>query len=61
MSKSHEYYLQYEEATIHNFKTHISHHLRMMESGLYKAVIVKRGKKPVGLFMLYPQYEDEGR
>ncbi len=56
MSKDH--FQKYEEATMHKFKTHIAHYIRMLEAGLYKAVIVKRGTKPVGLFMLYPK--DDG-
>lgn len=50
MSKT--YLEDYVEVTMHKFKTHIAHYVRMMEAGLYKAVVVKRGKKPVGLFML---------
>ena len=53
MSKHH--YQDYAEATMHQFKTHIAHYLRMMEAGVYKAVVVKRGPKPVGLFMPYPK------
>jgi len=49
------YFVRHEEATMHQFKTHLSYYVRMMEKGLYKAVIVKRGKKPVGVFMLYSQ------
>lgn len=45
----------YLEATMHQFKTHIAHYLRLMETGLYKAVIVKRSKTPVGVFMPYPK------
>ncbi|MCB9990950.1 MAG: hypothetical protein H6867_06175 [Rhodospirillales bacterium] len=48
------YFQEYVETTMHEFKTHISRYVRMMEAGLYKAVIVKRGTKPVGVFMLHP-------
>lgn len=54
------YYHEYAQATMHEFKTHIARYLRMMEAGLVKAVIVKRGKTPVGLFIPYPP-DDKGR
>lgn len=48
------YYQDYQSATMHEFKTHLSHYVRMLEAGLIKGVEVKRGKKLVGFFMLHP-------
>jgi len=41
----------YLECTIHNFKTHVSRYIRMLEEGQYKAMLIKRHNKPVGLFV----------
>lgn len=49
MSKN--YLQEYVEVSMHQFKTHIAHYVRMLESGLYRAVIVKRRNKKVGIFM----------
>lgn len=48
------FYQDYQSATMHEFKTHLSHYVRMLEAGLIKGVEVKRGKKAVGFFMLHP-------
>lgn len=40
------------ECTIHNFKTHVSRYIRLLEAGQYKAMIVKRHSTPVGIFFL---------
>ncbi len=38
--------------TTHAFKTHMSRHIREMEEGQYKSVVVRRGRKTVGIFVL---------
>jgi len=37
----------YLYTTIHEFKSNISRYIRMLEAGTYRAMIVKRNKKPV--------------
>ena len=45
------YYEEYVEVTMHKFKTHLAHYTRMLETWLYRAIVVKRGKKPVGVYL----------
>ncbi len=51
MSKHH--YQDYIHVNIHDFKTHLSHYIRMMEAGLYGKVLVKRRNVPIGAFILF--------
>ncbi len=48
----------YLKANIHEFKTHISKYIRLLELNIAKAVIVQRAGKPVGLFMPYYGQKD---
>jgi hypothetical protein len=50
-----EYYAQ---ATIHQFKTNLSRYIRGLESGAYRAVIVKRHKKPVAMFISFERLKN---
>lgn len=36
--------------TVHDFKTHISKYMRMLDRGDYRAVLVKRYTKTIGVF-----------
>ena len=40
------------EVTSHYFKTHFSAFMRDLETGRYDRIVVKRNKKPVGVFSL---------
>ena len=44
---------EYIHATIHDFKTHFSRYLRMLEREEYRAVMVYRREKRVGIFIPY--------
>jgi hypothetical protein len=44
-----------EGATMHKFKTNLARYSRLLESVTIRAVIVKRGDVPVGLFTAYPK------
>ena len=46
-----DYTEEYIYATIHDFKTNISRYIRLLDSGRYRAVVVKRYNKPVGMFL----------
>lgn len=39
----------YLAVTTHHLKTHLAHYLRALENGQYKAIVVKRYNKTVGL------------
>lgn len=43
----------YLECTIHDLKTNISRYLRLLEDGHYRALVVKRYNRPVGMFVPY--------
>lgn len=49
------YYEDIVHANIYEFKTNISHYIRMMEAGLYKQVLIKRRNRPIGIFVLFDQ------
>lgn len=51
MSKEH--YQDYIHVNVHDFKTNLSHYVRMMEAGLYRKIVVKRRNKPIGAFILF--------
>lgn len=51
MSK--QYIEDYIEVNIHEFKTHLSRHIRLMEAGVYKKVVIKRRNVPLGAFILF--------
>jgi len=40
-------------ATIHDFKTHLSKYIRLLNNGDYKAVRVRKYNEDVGIFMTY--------
>ena len=40
-------------ATIHDFKMHLSKYIRLLDSGEYKSVRVRRYNEDVGIFMTY--------
>lgn len=44
-------------ATVHDFKTHISKYIRMLERGEYRAVIVRRYEKQIGVFLTHHSHE----
>ena len=44
--------VRYKEVTMHDFKTNISKYVKEMEAGAYRAVVVHRYKKPLGMFLL---------
>ncbi len=46
-----DYTDSYIYATIHEFKSNISRYIKWLEEERYRAVIVKRYNKPVGIFM----------
>ena len=41
----------YIHTTIHDFKTHLSRYLRLLEAGDYRGVMLWRGKRIVGYFL----------
>ena len=40
--------------TVHDFKTHLSQYMRLLEEGEYKGVIVKRRGEVVGYYAAHP-------
>lgn len=44
---------QYIHTTIHDFKTHISKYIRLLEREHYRAVILYRRNQKVGIFIPY--------
>ena len=55
-----DYTDNYIIATIHDFKTHISKYIKMLEKEHYRAVIVKRRYETVGIFIPYePRKREE--
>jgi len=51
MSKKH--YQEQVHVNIYEFKTNMSHYIRMMEAGLYRQLVIKRRNKPIGAFILF--------
>ncbi len=41
--------------TVHDFKTHLSRYMRLLEEGEYKSVIVKRRGEVVGCYVASPE------
>lgn len=41
----------YLECTIHDLKTNISRYLRLLESGQYRGLVIRRYNKPVALMV----------
>ncbi len=41
----------YIHTSIHDFKSNIAKYIRVIHSGRYKGIIVKRYNEPVGLFV----------
>ncbi len=48
-----DYSEKYITTTIHDFKTNLSKYIRMLEAEHYRAVVVKRRYKIVGIFIPY--------
>lgn len=48
-------------ASMHDFKTNISRYVAALEAGHYQGIILKRRKKPLGVFALFdpPPYAPE--
>ncbi len=49
---------EYIHTTIHDFKGNIAKYIRVLHSGRYQGVIVKRYSKPVGLFVALDQRQN---
>ena len=47
------------ETTIHDFKTNISRYIRKLERGEYRAIVVKRYRRTVGIFMTVKRRDKE--
>lgn len=47
-----KYEKEYITVPIHDFKTHISRYIRLMEQGKIRYMMIRRGKKPVALFTI---------
>ena len=47
------------ETTIHDFKTNITRYIRQLERGEYRAVVVKRYRRTVGIFMTVNQAQPD--
>lgn len=43
----------YIHTTIHDFKTHISRYIRLLEAGEYRGVLLRRGKTIIGYFLTH--------
>ena len=54
----------YLYATTHDFKSNIARYMRLLESGAYEAVFIKRYDKPVAFVLPYEKnlraVQDEG-
>ncbi len=51
---------EYKYTTVHDFKTHFSRYAREVEQGRYRAVVVKRGRHPVGMFISLKKTQADG-
>lgn len=51
----------YLKVTSHDFKTHFSRYIRLLDSGAYAGIIVKQYKRPVAIILSYTVVGDPAK
>lgn len=50
--------LKFLETGIYNFKSNLSRYIALLERRDYRGIIIKRHKKPIGVFFLYDDLKE---